>query len=246
MEAVPQPKCQSRIAMKTLTQQARNGLIFTCPTPETTEEFDGLAGRVGASLVSACDLIWHYGVIPEIWYWLAVRLAQESGIERRMKKHPEGKTYQEVGRKGQVIQVPAESDAQYVDRVAAEQGVAPTSYQPIVDEICKMVGPVNAIYGTDVELIHGERLIDFDPSRLGSERRRNEPDPKDLEDAKGLVDQTKNNLKVSLAKIEYLTGTVVELVDESDPDHAGKNLQIVAVALKKYKKACRLACRRSP
>lgn len=223
--------------MKLVTKEARNGLKFTCNSPETPAEFDQLAKREGACLESANDDIWYRGVFPEVWYWLATRLLQDHKLERKMKDHPEGKTYAEGDRKGQIIQVSAESDPQYVDRVAAGFGVDPVSFQPLVDEICAMVGPVKGIYGTTEELAEGEALIEFDPSRRVRQPRTNEPGKDDLEVAKTLLEQTKKQLKVSLAKIQEMIGTEVTLVDDSDPEAPAKNLRAVALGVKAFKRA---------
>jgi hypothetical protein len=223
--------------MKNITKEARNGLKFTCLSPENVEEFDQLAGRVGACLEGGTDDIWYRGVFPEIWFWLAQRLLQDTKIPRKMKDHPEGKQYAEGDRKGQVIQVAAESDPQYVDRVAGEKGVLPTSFQPLVDEICGLVGPVKGIYGTTEELGDGEKLIAFDPARRTRQPRSIEPGKDDLEVAKSLLEQNKKQLKVTLAKLKDATGQEVVLADDSDPEAPAKNLRALGLAVKAYKRA---------
>jgi len=73
----------------------------------------------------------------------------------------------------------------------------------------------------------------------------NEPGKDDLLTAQGLVEQTKENLKISLGKIESVTGQKVELVSDNEPEAAAKNLRIVALAVKAYKKAVMEAARGS-
>jgi DNA-binding response OmpR family regulator len=62
------------------------------------------------------------------------------------------------------------------------------------------------------------------------------PDPHDFEVAKGLLDQSKENLKVSLRRITAITGQEVTLVGANEPDAPAKNLRIVALAVKAFKK----------
>lgn len=223
--------------MKAVTKEARNGLKVTCPEPESPAEFDKLAKVEGACLRSGNDDIWYRGVFPDFWYWLAIRVAQEFNIDRPMVPNKDGKTYKEGDRKGQVILVPEHSDPQFVDWVAAKQNVAAVTFQKFADEVCNLVGPVKSVFGTDAELAAGERLIAFDPARRERAVRVNEPGKDDLLTAQGLIEQTEKNLKISLGKIAALTGSPVTLVAKTEPDAAAKNLRIVALAVKAYKKA---------
>ncbi len=223
--------------MINVTKETRSGLKVTCPSPESPDEFDQLAKRKGACLESGNDDIWYRGVFPEFWYWMAIRVGQEYNIERPMEPNKAGRTYKEGDRKGQVIMEPVHSDPEFVDFVAAQQNVKAPVFQPLADEICNMVGPVTGVFGTDYSLPAGERLIAFDPSRRVRAERVNEPGKDDLEVAKGLLEQTKKQLKVSLGKITAVTGQEITLVDDSDPDAAAKNLRIVGLAIKAFKKA---------
>lgn len=115
--------------MQNVTKEGRNGLKFTCATPTTVDEFDKLAKKVGTCLADAVSNVWYRGVFPKAWDALAKILATKYSIARKMKPRADGGK----DAAGKPIMVDAESDQQYVDRVAAEKDVAVTTFQSIID-----------------------------------------------------------------------------------------------------------------
>ena len=222
--------------MQKTTKETREGLTVTVDVPTTYEEFDQLAKEQGACLRGGIADTLYRSVFPTFHYFMAAALCVEFKLTRPMVDNKDGKTYKEGDRKGQTIQVPEHSDPEFAKWVAARQGVAVPSFQPLANEVCGLVGPATNVYSTGFDLSDGEKLISFDPSKTERTIRSTEPGKDDLLTAQGLLGQPKKNLKISLEKISTVTGQVIELVGEGDPDYVAKNLRIVALAVKAYKK----------
>jgi hypothetical protein len=225
--------------MKSDTKEVRNGIKFTVPVPENATEFDTLAGEVGAHMSEANDNIWYRGVLPDCWFWLATALNVQHikthpELARKMKAHPDGKKHTEGEKKGQVIMVSGESDPQYVDRVAAELKVQPTSFQSLADEICNMVGPKTKVFGTDTNLADGERLISFDPK---ARARGSGPAiaKGDIEVAKQLIALGPKGFGVALKNLEKELGRKIEVPAKDHPNHDAELVKAVAIGFRDFR-----------
>lgn len=169
--------------MKLVTKTARNGLKFTTMTPESVQEHDTLARRDGAALEGAINDTWYRGVFPDFWEAIAYILSRKYNVERRLKPHPQGKTYAEGDRKGQPIMVSDESDPELVDRIAALQSDDPKKWlREVVQPICDEVGA----NGWDYENADGtieHVTIAYDPSERERKERVAKPGKFDTENA---------------------------------------------------------------
>jgi hypothetical protein len=135
------------------------GLTAAIGVPETVEEYDSLAGKPGACLESGVmNAVYRgRGGLADFRYYLvhgiteddlksednkglfAVTspvdgLEQTTKIERKWKDSLD-KAGKPVVRDGETVQVPAESEDEYVKRVLVEKGGEVEQFQPIADGI---------------------------------------------------------------------------------------------------------------
>jgi hypothetical protein len=198
--------------MQKQTKEVNNGLKFgPVDVPTTPDEYDQLAKRSGAVVEDANDNIWYRGVLPNIWYGLAVRLNKEYGIQFAMKAGPPKKD-------GSPRQVRAQSDPQHVDMIAAQQGVSATTFQPFVDEVIRE--------GYDEVLPDGTTKhydIKFDPSTTEHVSGPAKPGKGDVDLAKLLIEKT-TDLGASLRKIEAVTGEPTSITNGDGKQLEGEEL----------------------
>ena len=218
--------------MRKTEWELQGGLKFKIETPETIEEYNTLAGTrpmdansTGiAVLDDAIDNTMYRGPFADVRYALAERIEKEySDVPREKKDHPQGKK----DANGNVIKVYDESEGKYIARVAATKNVTIASFQPLLDEIMAT---------NDSLPVDDKNKIKLDPSQR--ERRgpsASEPGKTDVETAKALIAQGQKKLRISLSKIEEISGSKIELVPNSDPEAEAKNLRIVAFAVKAYR-----------
>lgn len=186
--------------MQNQTKEANNGLKFgPVSVPSTPEEFDQLAKRPGACMESANNDVWYRGVFPDIWYGLALRLNKEYGTSFEMKEGPAKKD-------GTPRQVRAKSDPQHVDFIAAQQGVAATTFQKFVDEIIADGYDEVQPDGTSKHY-----NIAFDPSVRERTAGPAKPGKGDMELAAQFIAQGDEKLHVTLGKITQTTGTACDV-----------------------------------
>jgi len=154
-----------KVKMKTKTYKSL-GLNVNLSVPETVEEFDTNAKRIGACLEEATNNCVYRGSLTEFRSNLCDKVESTQGVERKTK---------DTGKKdseGKAILAFDESEADFIERVVATKGIKVEDLQPIADEVA------NAIV--------------FDASA----RERKAPTPKKLAakysaNAKAIIDQGK-------------------------------------------------------
>jgi hypothetical protein len=218
--------------MKETSWELQGGLKFRVTTPTTVDEYSALAGvrrmdenSTGVAVLDdAIENVMYRGAFAEVRRALATKLAERNpNVPRQTKNKPGAKP----GTDGTIEQVFDESEGKYIARIAATKGVDVATFQSILDEIMA----TNAALPDD-----SNDKIKFDPSQR--ERKgpsSTEPGKLDIETATALLVQGPKKLRISLARITEITGTPVELVDTSDPEHEAKNLRAVAFAVKAYR-----------
>jgi len=191
--------------MKKDTVEVRNGLKFTCDVPESAAEYDKLAPKgVGTCVSDAVDNIWYRSLLPRAWKGLAAKLLELHKIPLKTKPRNDGKK----DAKGNPIMVAAESPVQYVDRVAAEKKVDPTTFQSLVDQF---VAPT---------LKFDLTVREAQPREAGAGKANLALARTYLADPKALARVTKN--------IEKLTGTKVVLTGTPEENEKALALGIKA------------------
>ena len=184
------------------------GLNGKVQAPQTPEEFDSLAKRIGACLDEAVANVLYRGVLADFRGELCDKIEATHSIKRLTKDHPEGKK----DAAGNTIRVVDESENKYIARAAAELGQPVNVFQPLADEVCK-------------DLV-------FDPSQRERKAGAGMPGKTDLETARTLIAQGPEKLAISLGKIGAVTGTTITLTG----DEAAQVVQ-VALAIKAYRAA---------
>ena len=122
-----------------ITKQFKTlGLNFNFGVPESAEEYDSLAKRVGACLDSAVANHMYRGVFAEVRAGFVEALETSTGIKRKTKET--GKTRTIKGSDGaadttEAILVWDETEADYFARVCAETSTTPESYQSALDKV---------------------------------------------------------------------------------------------------------------
>jgi hypothetical protein len=110
------------------TVEVRNGLKFTFSVPADVDEYNKAANRgTTAVLDDAIDNNVYRTGLPDGWQMLGEALEKQYNVKRLTKPH----TNAEKAAKGETVI--AETWPAFVDRVAAQNGAEPTSFQPIVD-----------------------------------------------------------------------------------------------------------------
>lgn len=119
------------------------GLIYPVKVPETVEEFDELAGRVGACLESAVSNEIYRGTNAEFRSAFIDALPEATGIQRNAIATGETEEVEdEDGNKTTVEVTKLEDEGKYFDRVCAELGIDKSDneakqarFQPIIDKL---------------------------------------------------------------------------------------------------------------
>jgi hypothetical protein len=122
-------------------------LTVNLSVPESVAEFDANAKRAGACLEEAINNCVYRGSLADFRYAFLHGIEENkeagikavkgldviTGIERKTK--PTGRKDKD----GADIVVYAETEGDYFDRICAEKKVEPSSFQPVADEIAKLV-----------------------------------------------------------------------------------------------------------
>lgn len=117
------------------TEYRSLGLDIKLNTPETVDEFDGLAKRANACLDEATNNVVYRGMLAEYRETFCERVEQETKIERKWKAvMKDGKPVVKDGNESTIWD---ETEADFFKRVCAEKKVEPAVYQPIADEVAK-------------------------------------------------------------------------------------------------------------
>jgi hypothetical protein len=141
------------------------GLTATLTVPESVAEYDQLAGKEGACYESSVLNAAYRGRggLADFRYYLVHGITdadladednkgifgvttavpgieQTTGIERKWKDSLD-KAGKPVVRDGETVQIPAESEDEYIKRVLVEKGGEIDQFQPIADAIALIVDP---------------------------------------------------------------------------------------------------------
>lgn len=108
------------------------GFVLNVQTPSSADEFDQLAKRVGACLDEAVNNVLYRSYLAEFRDEFCDALAKQTGIERKEKIT--GKT-----KAGNDIVVYAETEVEFVERVAAEKGVEVASFAGLASEVAAKI-----------------------------------------------------------------------------------------------------------
>lgn len=123
------------------------GLDVQVQLPETVEEFDSLAGKVGACLQEACDNVVYRGVLAQFRSAFVNEVEKQPGAPtqlRQQKKDQKGNLqFETVKVDGVDTQVPlmevTETEGKYINRVKAEMNLTDEDYvarfQPIANSV---------------------------------------------------------------------------------------------------------------
>jgi phage FluMu gp28-like protein len=186
------------------------GLSGTVSIPETVEEFNALAKREGACLDEAVSNVLYRSVFNDFREDVVDAIVAAYGIPQKTVDHPTKK--KEDGSPEQVVD-PKDSGARYINRAAAELGVAVTEFQNIANEVCKK--------------------LTFDPSQRERKAKSSEPTRTDLDTADGLIAQGPEKLAISIGKLQAVTGGVVDM----SGDDAAVIRRNIAFAVRDYRRA---------
>lgn len=119
------------------------GLVYPVKVPETVEEFDTLAGKVGACLESAIANEIYRGTNAEFRSAFIDALPEATGIQRNAIATGETEEIEdEDGNKSTVEVTKLEDEGKYFDRVCAELGIDKSDsaakqarFQDIIDKL---------------------------------------------------------------------------------------------------------------
>lgn len=182
------------------------GFELTINVPSSVEEFDQLAKRAGACLTEATANVLYRGTLAEFRDTFCEELEKETGIARLTKVTGKSKA-------GEDIIAYAETEADYVKRVAAEKSVEVSSFADLANRVAA--------------------AITFDPS--ATERKGGAPKKvaklylnivEEVEKAAG-----PDGLVKVAAKLSSTLGRAVT-VDVSTPEALAKSREVLAVAIK--------------
>lgn len=130
------------------TEQYRSlGLVANLEVPSTVEEFDTNAKKAGACLSEAVANVIYRGSLAELRDLFlhgrdedkANGIPAFEGIEQATKIARKTKPTGKKDKDNNDIEVYAETEAEYFERVCAERKVEATSFQPLMDAACKLV-----------------------------------------------------------------------------------------------------------
>jgi len=167
------------------------GLEVRFNVPETVDEFDSNAKRVGACLDEATNNVIYRGSLAEFRDALCDKVGEAYGIDRQTK---------DSGRKntdGTPIMVYDETEADYIDRVVSTKGIKREELQPLADAVASG--------------------IEFDASARERKAPKSPTIPKwALEQAKGIIASGK--LDVVNGRFHKLIGKTFTATDNAEAD----------------------------
>jgi hypothetical protein len=181
-------------------------LKFTVPVPETSAEFNTLAKRTDGSDAccdEAVDNCLYRGTYADARGLLVERVEARTGKARLMKDNPDGRKYKEdvkedgkvIAKAGDIVQVYAEGELEYLKRVAAEEGKDVSIFQGDLDKL--MLEKDEA----------GNPLVSFDPAQ----KERKAPTPagptKQDKDTAAVIQKMEDaKFQSTIAKLQQLIG----------------------------------------
>ena len=113
--------------MSKTTQQKTLGVIANVHgVPSSSEEYDEMAGEVGACLTSATDNAIYRGYLPKFREAFVTAVEAETGIARNFETKET-----KAGKETKIY----EKDTTYMARVCAEQGCENSAFQHIADNV---------------------------------------------------------------------------------------------------------------
>lgn len=118
--------------MKTAEYKTNTGLVFKHEVPSSVEEFDQNAKKAGACLEEATNNVVYRSSLAEFRASMCEKLEEKYKEPRKTKVSGKNKA-------GEDIVVFAETENDYIERVAALQKVEVTSFQALADEVSKSI-----------------------------------------------------------------------------------------------------------
>lgn len=118
--------------MKKVEYKTNTGVIFKHEVPDSVAEFDRNAKKEGACLEEATNNVVYRSSLAEFRAAMCEKLESLHGVERKTKVSGKNKA-------GEDIVVFAETENDYIERVAAEKKLEASTLQSIGDEVAATI-----------------------------------------------------------------------------------------------------------
>jgi hypothetical protein len=190
------------------------GLKGKVQVPENAAEFDQLAKREGACVEEAVNNVLYRGVLADFRSAVVAELVKETNKPLNTKPHPDGKK----DTAGNILQVVDETEAKYINRVAAELGKNVSDFQYLADRVMELKDET------------GAPVVAFDPTQ----RERKAPvaagpTKQDIANAQALIGAGREKFDKALARVSAITGKTY------DNNAAFADVNIAAAVFREYR-----------